>query len=269
MSKKIGFLGGGNMASAMISGICKAKLLPAADILVYDHHNSITQKLSGQFNVTIMKSAEQLAASCDILIGAIKPKVMLKVLPALSQHIKADTVLVSVAAGVTLEALGKALGREHKIIRIMPNTPALIGAGMSSVTPNKHVSAEETASVVTIFKSFGEAEVIDESLIHAVVGVSGSAPAYVYVMIEAMADAAVQGGMSRDKAYLFAAQAVKGAAQMVLETGEHPGSLKDKVCSPSGTTIEAVTTLEKQGFRAAIMHAIENCIHKSESMSKQ
>ncbi len=268
MSKKIGFLGGGNMASAMISGIRKADLIPAKDILVYDHHQHTTQKLAEQFGIRVMETAEQLAADCDILIGALKPKVMLDVLPTLSRHISNDTVLVSVAAGITLEALSQALGREHKIIRIMPNTPALIGAGMSSITPNKQVSPEETEWVVTIFQSFGEAEVVDESLIHAVVGVSGSAPAYVYLMIEAMADTAVLGGMPRDKAYRFAAQTVKGAAQMVLETGEHPGSLKDKVCSPGGTTIEAVTTLEKQGFRAAIIHAIEHCMHKSEAMSK-
>lgn len=151
----------------------------------------------------------------------------------------------------------------------MPNTPALVGEGMSSVTPNALVTADETAIVLEIFQSFGKAGLVSEYLIHSVVGVSGSSPAYIFMLIEAMADAAVLGGMPRKQAYEFAAQAVKGAAQMVLETGLHPAQLKDNVCSPGGTTIEAVQTLESQGFRSAVMLAMQKCMEKSEFLSKK
>ena len=160
------------------------------------------------------------------------------------------------------------LGHDRKIIRAMPNTPALVNAGMTSVTPNALVTPEDTADVLNIFRCFGEAEVIAEPMIHPVVGVSGSSPAYVFMFIEAMADAAVLGGMPRAQAYKFAAQAVMGSAKMVLETGEHPGTLKDMVCSPGGTTIEAVRVLEEKGFRAAVIEAMTKCMEKSEKLSK-
>ena len=174
----------------------------------------------------------------------------------------------AVAAGVTLDQLARALGHDRKIIRAMPNTPALVNAGMTSVTPNALVTPEDTADVLNIFRCFGEAEVIAEPMIHPVVGVSGSSPAYVFMFIEAMADAAVLGGMPRAQAYKFAAQAVMGSAKMVLETGEHPGALKDMVCSPGGTTIEAVRVLEEKGFRAAVIEAMTKCMEKSEKLSK-
>ena len=166
------------------------------------------------------------------------------------------------------DQLARALGHDRKIIRAMPNTPALVNAGMTSVTPNALVTPEDTADVLNIFRCFGEAEVIAEPMIHPVVGVSGSAPAYVFMFIEAMADAAVLGGMPRAQAYKFAAQAVMGSAKMVLETGKHPGELKDMVCSPGGTTIEAVRVLEDRGLRSAVIEAMEKCMEKSEKLSK-
>ena len=155
-----------------------------------------------------------------------------------------------------------------KLVRGMPNTPALVGQAMSALTPNEHVREEELAEVLAIFESFGEAEVVPEHLMDAVVGVSGSSPAYIYMMIEAMADAAVADGMPRAQAYKFAAQSVKGAAQMVLQTGTHPGSLKDAVCSPGGTTIAAVAKLEENGFRSAVIDAQRACVQKSRDMSR-
>ena len=172
------------------------------------------------------------------------------------------------AAGVTLDQLARALGHDRKIVRAMPNTPSLVNAGMTSVTPNALVTSEDVADVLNIFRCFGEAEVIAESMIHPVVGVSGSAPAYVFMFLEAMADAAVLGGMPRAQAYKFAAQAVMGSAKMVLETGKHPGELKDMVCSPGGTTIEAVRVLEERGFRSAVIEAMAKCMEKSEKLSK-
>ena len=148
----------------------------------------------------------------------------------------------------------------------MPNTPALVGEAMSALCPNRLVSEEELAETVTIFESFGSCEVVPETMIDTVIGVSGSSPAYVYLFIEAMADAAVADGMPRAMAYKFAAQSVLGAAKMVLETGTHPGALKDAVCSPGGTTIEAVAALEEQGLRSAVIKAQRACVQKAKDM---
>ena len=161
------------------------------------------------------------------------------------------------------------LQNKYKIVRAMPNTPSLVGEGMSSLCCNDRVTEDEILSVKNIFESFGKAEILPEYLIHSVIGASGSAPAYVFMMIEAMADGAVLGGMPREKAYKFAAQALLGSAKMVLETGKHPGELKDMVCSPGGTTIEAVKALEQNGFRAAVIDAMEKCMNKSKDMEKK
>ena len=257
------------MASAMISGLVKSDALPAKNILVFDRKPATNNALHDKFGVTAMQSASQLAETADYLIAAVKPNVLPDTLTQLSEHLRKETVIVSVAAGVTLDTLASALPAGQKIVRVMPNTPCLVGEGMSSVTPNAQVSEQETQTVVTIFSRFGKAEVVSEALIHAVVGVSGSAPAYLYILIEAMADAAVLAGMPRAKAYQFAAQAVKGSAEMVLESGMHPGELKDNVCSPGGTTIEAVATLEETGFRSSIIKAMQACIAKSEALSKK
>jgi pyrroline-5-carboxylate reductase len=181
-------------------------------------------------------------------------------------EVKEGQIVVTIAPGKTLAWLGGLFGEDVKIVRCMPNTPALVGEGMTAATPNKNVSADELAAVLKILESFGKAEVISEHLMDAVVSVSGSSPAYVYMMIEAMADAAVADGMPRPQAYQFAAQAVLGSAKMVLETGKHPGELKDMVCSPGGTTIQAVRVLEKEGFRSSIMEAMKACTEKAKGM---
>lgn len=168
--------------------------------------------------------------------------------------------------GVTIQDLEELTSAKTKIVRVMPNTPALVGEAMSSISPNINVSSEEINEVTAIFTSFGEAEVVSENLMDAVIGVSGSSPAYVYMFIEALADGAVLSGMPRDKAYKFAAQAVLGAAKTVLETGEHPGKLKDMVTSPGGTTIEAVKSLENDGFRSAVINAVQAAANKNSSM---
>jgi pyrroline-5-carboxylate reductase len=269
LEKKIGFVGCGNMAKAIISGLVNSGQIAPANIWVFDRKPDTNQAMAQQYGVTAADSVESLAREVDILFGAVKPNVILKVLKDLAGQLKKDVLVVSIAAGVTLDSLASVLGHDRKIIRVMPNTPSLVNEGMTSVTPNVLVEAHEVDEVVGIFESFGKAAVVNEYLIHAVVGVSGSAPAYVFMFIEAMADAAVLGGMPRAQAYQFAAQAVKGSAQMVLETGKHPGELKDMVCSPGGTTIEAVKVLEEKGFRAAVINAMQQCMAKSEALSKQ
>ena len=177
-----------------------------------------------------------------------------------------DCIVVSIAPGKTLAYFEENLGRRVKVVRCMPNTPALVGEGCTGVCANKNVKKEELEQVLALIRSFGVAEAVPESLMDVVVGVSGSSPAYVFMFIEAMADQAVAAGMPRKQAYQFAAQAVLGSAKMVLETGMHPGELKDMVCSPGGTTIQAVKVLEEKGMRAAVMDAMEACIEKSRQL---
>ncbi len=266
MEKKIGFIGCGNMSKAIICGLVSSGLVKAENIWVYDHKPATNLAMQQQHGITPADSAQEVAKQADILFGAVKPSVILNVLKDVSGNLNKDTVVVSVAAGVTLDSLANVLGHDRKLVRVMPNTPALVNEGMTSVTPNVLVTKEEADEILQIFNGFGKAELVPEYLIHSVVSVSGSAPAYVFMFIEAMADAAVLGGMPRAQAYQFAAQAVKGSAQMVLETGQHPGELKDMVCSPGGTTIEAVRVLEEKGFRSAIMEAMQQCMAKSKSM---
>lgn len=268
MDKKIGFIGCGNMGKAILGGLISSGLIQPGNIWVYTPSPDKVEALRQEYGINPAQSAQQVAQIADIVFGAVKPGVMLKVLGEITSSLNKETVVISVAAGVTLDSLATALGHDRKIIRAMPNTPALVNAGMTSVTPNALAGPEDIADAVTIFRSFGQAEVVSEAMIHPVVGVSGSSPAYVFMFIEAMADAAVLGGMPRQQAYQFAAQAVMGSAKMVLETGMHPGELKDMVCSPGGTTIEAVKVLEEKGFRAAVMEAMVKCMAKSERLGK-
>ena len=174
--------------------------------------------------------------------------------------------MVTLAPGKTLQWLDAMFGKPTKLVRTMPNTPALVGEGMTALCSNEFVTEEELEKVVQIFQSFGKTQVVPESMIDVVVGVSGSSPAYVFMFIEAMADAAVADGMPRSQAYEFAAQAVLGSAKMVLETGKHPGEFKDMVCSPGGTTIEAVRVLEEIGMRSAVFEACKACVKKAKGL---
>lgn len=268
MEKKIGFIGCGNMGKAILGGLIASSQVRPGQIWVYTPSPDNVAALHDQYGINAAASAQEVAQIADIVFGAVKPHIMVKVLSEVASSLNKESLVVSIAAGVTLEQLARALGHDRKIVRAMPNTPSLVNAGMTSVTPNALVTPEETAEILTIFRCFGEAELIAEPMIHPVVGVSGSAPAYVFMFIEAMADAAVLGGMPRAQAYKFAAQAVMGSAKMVLDTGKHPGELKDMVCSPGGTTIEAVRVLEDRGFRAAVIEAMTKCMEKSEKLSK-
>lgn len=268
MDKKIGFIGCGNMGQAILEGMIASGQVVPGNIWVYTPSPDKVEALREKFAINAGESAQQVAQVADIVFAAVKPNIMLKVMSEVNSSLNKDTVVISIAAGITLETLAKVLGHDRKIIRAMPNTPALVNAGMTSVTPNSLVTPEDISDAVNIFRTFGNAEVVSESLINSVVGVSGSAPAYVFMFIEAMADAAVLGGMPRQQAYRFAAQTLIGSAKMVLETDTHPGELKDKVCSPGGTTIEAVRVLEEKGFRSAVIEAMVKCMAKSEQLSK-
>ena len=196
----------------------------------------------------------------------MKPQFYPDVISEIADCVRPETVIVTIAPGKTLAWLREQFGRDLKIVRTMPNTPAMVKEGMTGVCPNAQVTEEDLARVMAILESFGKAEVVPEHLLDVVTSVSGSSPAYVFVLIEAMADGAVADGMPRAQAYKFAAQAVLGSARMVLETGRHPGELKDMVCSPGGTTMEAVRVLEEKGFRSAVIEAEKACVKKSRGM---
>lgn len=267
IDKMIGFIGAGNMGNAMIGGICKSGLVTTGQIIASAYTTETLTRLKNTYSIETTLSNETVAARSDILFLAIKPNKFDEVIPQLATHIKSSCIVVSIAAGKSISAIEIAFGREIKLIRAMPNTPALVGEAMSALCANKNVTSEELKTVKKLFECFGKAEIVPESLMDAVIGVSGSSPAYVYLFIEAMADAAVADGMPRAQAYKFAAQSVLGAAKMVLETGKHPGELKDAVCSPAGTTIEAVAALEEGSFRSTVIKAQRACAQKSRDMS--
>lgn len=264
--KKIGFIGCGNMAHAIISGILAAGILRPEEIIASNHTSPKLEAAKAEFRIEITMDNRKTAAESQILVLAVKPQSCTEVISEIAGSVPEKSIVVTLMPGKTLAQLGEMFGRQLKIIRAMPNTPALVREGMTALCPNALVTEEELAEVVRIFSSFGKAEVVDESMMDAVVAVSGSSPAYVFLLIEAMADAAVAGGMKRSQAYTFAAQAVLGSAKMVLETGKHPAELKDMVCSPAGTTIEAVAALEKDGFRSAVINAMRVCMEKSRSL---
>lgn len=266
--KKIGFIGCGNMAQAMIGGIVGAGRYSGRDIIVSDLNKKNLAAAEEKCGVETAADNIQCAEDADILILAVKPNLYERVISEIGESVKKDVVVVTIAAGRSIESTERVFGREIKVVRVMPNTPSLVGEGMSSLCINDLVSQEELQDVVGIFESFGRAEVVEEKLMDVVTSVSGSAPAYIYMFIEAMADGAVLDGMPREKAYMMAAQTVLGAAKMVVETGRHPGQLKDEVCSPGGTTIEAVATFEEKGLRNAVITAMRRCTEKSREMSK-
>ena len=263
---KLGFIGTGNMASAIMGGIIKNNVVPADEIIGADLFEPGRERAKKAYGIHVTADNNEVVEKADTIVLSVKPQFYADVIAGIKDKVRPDQIIITIAPGKTLAWLAEQFGKDVKIVRTMPNTPAMVGAGMTAACANKHMTKEETAYVKTLLESFGEVEFISEHLMDVVVSVSGSSPAYIFMLIEAMADAAVEGGMPRPQAYKFAAQAVMGSAKMVLETGKHPGELKDMVCSPAGTTIEAVRELEARGFRSCIIEAMEKCTEVSKSM---
>lgn len=264
---KIGFIGLGNMATAIIGGMLQKGVAQAENIKGADPLPEACKKVEEKFGIGIADSNVSAVSGADVIFLAVKPIYMEGVIAQIKDHVSKNTLIISIAAGKTLQFLYDHFGsKEFKIVRCMPNTPALVLEGCTGVCSGENVTEQEMETALTLLGAFGKASVVPERLMDVVVGVSGSSPAYVFMFIEAMADAAVAGGMPRAQAYEFAAQSVLGSAKLMLETGKHPGELKDMVCSPGGTTIQAVKVLEELGFRAAVMDAIEACIETSKSL---
>lgn len=263
---KIGFIGLGNMGSAILGGILKQGNVTPGDVIVTDKAPVAVKKAVEMLKVGAVPENAMVAEQADVLFLAIKPQIYEPVIREIASAVKDGAIIISIAPGKKIEWIDGLFGGGKKIVRCMPNTPALVGAGCTGVCANSLVTEQEMMQVMALLNCFGKAYAVPESLMDTVVGVSGSSPAYVFMMIEAMADAAVADGMPRAQAYEFAAQAVYGSAKMLLDSKLHPGVLKDMVCSPGGTTIEAVRVLEEKGFRSAIIEAQKACVDKSKNM---
>ena len=269
MNKKIGFIGCGNMATAMAGGIHRAELTAPENILIFDAYPEAAKNLSDKTGAVIKDSAAGVAAEADYLVLAVKPYVYPEVLASIAGSVRKGAVIIVIAVGVSFDDVHQALGAGVKVVRVQPSTPALVGESDTTVCPDERVSAQELDEVMEMMNSFGKTEILPEKLMDVVPSIASSAPAYALMLIEAMADGGCLHGFPRDQAIRLSAQAVYGAAKLVLDSGEHPAVLKDRICTPGGTTIEAVKTLEDEGFRRAVIAAVDACAKKSSAMMKK
>ena len=259
---RIGFIGMGNIGYAILRGLLET--YAPEELLFTDKNLERCEAVKKETGVGFLKENAEVAANVKFLILAVKPVVYPAVLADLKDAVREEQIVISVAPGITVSSVREALGGFRRIIRIMPNTPALVGAGMTGYTlEEKLFTQEEIGEARGILKSFSEIVQVEERLMDTVTTVSGSGPAYVYMFINALADAGVRYGLTKKDAIRMAAQTVYGSAKMVLETGEHPEVLRDNVCSPGGTTIAAVAAMDEAGFRNAILKGCEACYYKS------
>jgi len=263
---KVGCIGTGVMGSALMEAVIR--VIGPAGVIVYDHDTLKAEAFCGKTGCVLASSNGEVASGADFVFLAVKPQFLASVLEEISASISADTVIVSMAAGIKRDFIIKHLSGHPLVVRIMPNTPALVGSAMIAISPENAVSAADVREIERLLSSAGLTELVAESLMDAVTAVSGSGPAYGYLFIEALSDAGVRMGMSRHQAMRFAAQTLKGAAEMVLLTGTHPAALKDGVCSPAGTTIAAVNKLEEKGFRSAVIEAALASWERSKELGK-
>lgn len=267
--KKIGFIGCGNMGSAIVGGMLLSKNYSKENIYCSTKSKESAEKISKTLGINIASNIE-VAKVSDYLFLAVKPHFFSEVISQIREYVKKDVVIISIAAGIEISDMEECFAIEGlKVVRTMPNTPALVGEGMTAICSNANVLQDELDDIKKIFDSFGKSEELEEKYFHSFIALSGSSPAYVYMFIEAMGMAGIKSGIQAQKAYRLAAQSVLGSAKMVLETGEHPAILRDKVCSPGGTTIAAVTSLEKFGLTSAVINAMEECENKSKELSKK
>lgn len=263
MIRKIGFIGCGNMAKAMIGGLITSGYAAPSSVYASNRSKDNLDEMSKKYGIQVTQNNLTIAKECEIIFLAITPDNYSSVIQQIKDTIQNEAIIIMIAAGQTLSKTEERFGKKVKLVRTMPNTPILVGEGMTAVCVNEHISETEKQEIKDIFNCFGKMDFIAESLMDVASGVSGASPAYAYMFIEALADGAVLEGMSRKQAYIFASQAVLGAAKMVLETGEHPGKLKDDVCSPGGATIEAIASLEESGLRSSVIKAVRACVQKS------
>ena len=260
----IGFIGAGNMGYAMLKGALSS--ISPENVGVTDRSFDKAESIAQETGVRHFESNADCVKNCKYVVFSIKPQVYENVVDAIRKYVDDSKIIISLAPNVSIEMLNGMFGKNVRVVRLMPNTPALVGEGMTGYCYDDALfNEEEKTFLADLFNSFGKAVKVSEKIMSAVVCASGSSPAYVFMFIEALADSVVKYGMSRDDAYTFVAQTVLGSAKMVLESGEHPGVLKDRVCSPGGTTIRAVEKLEECGLRNALFKATEACYNKCEN----
>lgn len=253
----VGFIGAGRMAQAMARGFISAGIIQAGNITASDTDPRMLNYMKKDLGVNVTESNKEVVQKSRMIVLAVKPNVVSPVLQEVSNTVSKEKLVVSIAAGIPIADIEKLLPEGSKVIRVMPNTPALVQAAASVLAPGRAVDDNDTELVIELLRCFGIAEPGSEKLLDAVTGLSGSGPAYAFTAIEALSDGGVKMGLPRDLATKLAAQTLLGAAKMVLETGKHPGQLKDEVCSPGGTTIAAMHKLERGGFRASLIDAVE------------
>ena len=265
--KRWGFIGGGNMAEAILRGMIVGGIAPA-DILVAEPLAARRQQLSEKYSITTTTDNTVLAGSCHTIILAVKPQVTAAVCAELKDHISGEQLLISIMAGVTCKSIESCFSAAVRVVRVMPNTPALVLAGAAAIAAGTNATADDLTATEALFAMVGSSCRLEEKLMDAVTGLSGSGPAYVLTFIEALADGGVKNGLPREAALQLALQTVLGTAKLLMETGEHPGSLRDKVTSPGGTTIAGLHALEKGAFRATVMNAVEAATLRSKELGK-
>lgn len=265
--KKFGFIGGGSMAEALITGLIMADLVGAGQVLVSDPSGQRRDYLAEKFAVGVTVDNSAVVAGSDIVVLAVKPFVMGEVLDEIGGGFSPDHTVISIAAGITTTYIEKLITGQVPVVRAMPNTPALLGAGATAVCCGRWAGEQHRELALAVFGAVGRAVPVPEKLMDAVTGLSGSGPAYMYIIAEALADAGVRMGLPRDVALTLASQTMLGAARMILETDRHPAVLKDMVTTPGGTTIEGLFALEEGGIRAALYRAVENACRRSGQQS--
>ncbi len=270
MTDKIGFVGGGQMGEALIKGMISAKLYEKSQIYVAEPDNARRAYLKTTYAVHTFNTAVDVWQNCSIVVLAVKPQVMESVLKNSQEHAKNSHLIITLAAGLPLTFYEKNLGKKTlKIVRVMPNTPALVLEGASALSYNSNVSQKEIDKADAIFGAVGQTVILDEHYLDAVTGLSGSGPAYVFTFIEALIDAGVKTGLTRDAAETLTVQTVLGSVRLMQEKKVHPAVLRAQVTSPGGTTIAGLHVLEKKGFRGIIMDAIEAATNRSKELGKQ
>lgn len=269
VEKTVGIIGCGNMGSAMARGMAGSGVIDQDHLILFDLDEEKVKDLARQTGGRAACDMDAAAEESDILILAVKPYVYASVLESLSGKVKKGAVILVIAVGISFEDVREKLGEYVKVVRVQPSTPAMVLESDTTFCPDGTLTEEEREDVRTLLASFGAVEELSEELMDVVPGIASSAPAYALMLIEAMADGGVLHGFPRDQAIRLSAQSVLGAAKMVLETGEHPAVLKDMICTPGGTTIEAVKTLEENGFRKAVIEAVDACARKSKDMMKK
>ncbi|HUJ61028.1 MAG TPA: pyrroline-5-carboxylate reductase [Kofleriaceae bacterium] len=264
----IGFVGAGNMAEAMIRGLVRGGHVAADRIVASGPRRERLDQLAAAYGVDVTTSNAEAARKSGVVVLSVKPQILDKVLREIGDQLQPGVLVVSIAAGVDTAAIEDAIAPGVRVVRAMPNTPALVGAGATAIAAGRHASDADLATARALFEAVGIAVVLDESHLDAVTGLSGSGPAYIFLILEALADAGVKVGLSRRDAQRLAAQTVMGSAKLLLETDEHPGKLKDMVTSPGGTAIAGLHTLEQGGLRTTLINAVETATKRARELGR-